>query len=254
MDSPEQPGDVASYMEVEMAKLSIPPKLDKPLYQMNEAARLLRLPDKTLRRWIDGDRRFERVMEPLIRPESTGSTDVTWGEFVEAGLLREFRHRSLPIERLRPLMAGLRERLGVPYPLAHARPLFAGGREMLWDEQVASDMPQSMLLVVRGGPEDGYQLVLGEIAREYVSRVEFEPPETGVAARWYPAATRRIALDPRVAFGLPTINGVRTETLAELTEAGEPPSEIARIYSDLGISVGDVRDASDFERSLATAA
>lgn len=237
-----------------MARVRVPPRLDKPVYQMNEAARLLRLPDKTLRRWIDGDRRFDKVIEPLIRPESTGDTDVTWGEFVEAGLLREFRHRSLPIERLRPLIAGLRERLGEPYPLAIARPLFAGGKEMLWEEQVARETPDSMLLVVRGGPEDGYQLVLGEIARDYVSRVEFEPPETGVAAKWYPATTRRIVLDPRVSFGLPTINGVRTETLAELRNAGEPDTEIARIYSDLGISVDDVRSASEFERSLAQAA
>jgi uncharacterized protein (DUF433 family) len=237
-----------------MAKVSVPPKLDKPVYQINEAARLLRLPDKTLRRWIDGDRRFDKVIEPLIRPTSTGDTDVTWGEFVEAGLLREFRHRSLPIERLRPLIAGLRERLGEPYPLAIARPLFAGGKEMLWEEQVAKETPESMLLVARGGHEDGYQLVLGEIAREFVSRVEFEPPETGVAAKWYPATTRRIVLDPRVSFGLPTINGVRTETLAELSSAGEPDSEIARIYSDLGISVDDVRNASEFERSLTQAA
>lgn len=237
-----------------MAKVSVPPRLDKPVYQMNEAARLLRLPDKTLRRWIDGDRRFDKVIEPLIRPASTGDTDVTWGEFVEAGLLREFRYRSLPIERLRPLIAGLRERLEEPYPLAIARPLFAGGKEMLWEEQVAKETPESMLLVVRGGPEDGYQLVLGEIAREFVSRVEFEPPEIGVAARWYPAMTRRIVLDPRVSFGLPTINGVRTETLAELSNAGEPDPEIARIYSDLGISVDDVRNAAEFEQSLAKAA
>lgn len=237
-----------------MAKLGIPPRLDNPVYQMNEAARLLRLPDKTLRRWIDGDRRFDKVIEPLIRPETTGETDVTWGEFVEAGLLREFRHRSLPIERLRPLIAGLRDRLGVQYPLAHAKPLYAGGREMLWQEQLASDTPESMLLVVRGGPEDGYQLVLGEIATEYVKRVEFEPPETGVAARWFPAETRRIVLDPRIAFGLPTINGIRTETLAELKSAGEPPREVARIYSEFGITAADVARASDFERSLATAA
>ncbi len=38
--------------------------LHRPVYQMNEAARLLGVPDKTLRRWIDGDRRFERVIEP----------------------------------------------------------------------------------------------------------------------------------------------------------------------------------------------
>lgn len=239
-----------------MAKLLKPPPLDRPVYQMNEAARLLRIPDKTLRRWIDGDRRFERVMEPLIRRKTTGSTDVTWGEFVEAGLLSEFRDRRLPIERLRPLIAALRDRLDTSYPLAHARPLFAGGRQLLWEEQIANETPRSMFLVVEGGKEDGYQLVLGEIARHFVSRVEFEPPETGVAARWYPsgAKTRRIVLDPRVAFGLPTINGVRTESLAELAAAGEAPKRISGVYADFGITVADVRHASDFERSLAEAA
>ena len=41
---------------LQMAGESFP--LDAPVYQMNEAARLLELPDKTLRRWIDGGRRF----------------------------------------------------------------------------------------------------------------------------------------------------------------------------------------------------
>lgn len=217
---------------------------------MNEAACLLRLPDKTLRRWIDGDRQFHKVIDPLIRPESTGSTDVTWGEFIEAGLLREFRHQSLPIEQLRPLIAGLRERLGEPYPLAVAGPLLSEERELLWEEQLASGTPESMLLIVRGGPEGGDQLVLGEIARRYVNRVEFEPPETGVAAKWYPAETRRIALDPRISFGIPTIDGVRTETLAELSDARELDAEIARLYADQGISAHDVRIAADFERSM----
>ena len=78
--------------------------LDAPVYQMNEAARLLGLPDKTLRRWIDGDRRFGRIIEPLIRPLTTGDTDVTWGEFVEAGLLAQYRVRRLPLQKLRPLI------------------------------------------------------------------------------------------------------------------------------------------------------
>jgi uncharacterized protein (DUF433 family) len=233
-----------------------PPPLEKPVYQMNEAARLLRLPDKTLRRWIDGDRRFEKVIEPLIRPETTGSTDVTWGEFVEAGLLREYRVRRLPIERLRPLIASMRERLDTLYPLAQAKPLFSDGRQLLWREQLESDTPRSMFLVVEGGPEDGYQLMLGDIASQFVARVEFEPPEKGVVARWFPAieTTKRIVLDPRVSFGLPTINGVKTEALAELVAAGERPGKIARVYSQFGITTSDVWMASEFESRLAEAA
>ncbi len=233
-----------------------PPHLDKPVYQMNEAARLLQLPDKTLRRWIDGDRRFDNVIEPLIRPKTTGSTDVTWGEFVEAGLLREYRVRRLPIERLRPLIAGMRERLGTPYPLAHAKPLYSDGLQLLWHEQLESATPESMYLVVEGGQEDGYQLVLGDIASQFMSRVEFEPPQDGVAARWFPfiETTRRVVLDPRVSFGLPTINGVKTEAIAELVNAGERPARVATVYGDFGISQSDVWLATEFESRLAQAA
>lgn len=230
--------------------------LDRPIYQMNEAARLLDLPDKTLRRWLDGDRRFDKTMAPLIRPEPTGSTDVTWGEFVEAGFLREFRYKQLPIERLRPLIAALRDRLQTPYPLAQARPLYASGRDLLWSEQQAQSIDDELFLVVRGKPDDGYQLVLSEVAREFVSRVEFERPETGAVARWYPLGgeERRIALDPRIAFGLPTINGIRTEALAELRAAGEPVDLIRSVYKDFGISTVDVERAVRFEQQLRRAA
>lgn len=230
--------------------------LDRPTYQMNEAARLLDLPDKTLRRWLDGDRRFDKVMEPLIRPEPTGSTDVTWGEFVEAGFLREFRYKQLPIERLRPLISALRERLQTPYPLAQARPLYSSGRDLLWREQETQSLDDALFLVVRGKPEDGYQLVLSDVARKFVSRVDFEPPEIGAVARWYPMGgeAKRIALDPRIAFGLPTINGIRTEALAELRAAGEPVKLIEGVYRDFGISAADIELALRFERQLRQAA
>jgi uncharacterized protein (DUF433 family) len=233
-----------------------PVPLDRPIYQMNEAARLLGIPDKTLRRWIDGDRRFDTIIEPLIRPEHTGCTDVTWGEFVEAGLLSQYRHRVLPIERLRPLATALREMLQTPYPLAHARPLYSGGRELLWREQQNHGIGPELFLVVQGPLEEGYQLVLTDVAARFVSRVAFEPPETGVVAKWYPLGPdrTRIALDPRVSFGLPTINGIRTEVLAELRAAGESDSAILEVYATSGISLADIEEAVTLERSLRVAA
>jgi len=233
-----------------------PVPLDRPVYQMNEAARLLGLPDKTLRRWIDGDKRFDTIIEPLIRSESTKSMEVTWGEFVEAGFLCQYRYRSLPMERLRPLIAALRRELRTPYPLAQAKPLYAGGRQLLWREQQNHGIGPDLFLVVQGPLEKGYQLVLTEVAIQFVSRVEFEPPETGVVAKWYPLGPdrKRIVLDPRVSFGLPTISGIRTEVLAELHAAGESDSSIVKAYSTYGISPSDIAEAVELERSLRPAA
>lgn len=226
--------------------------LDRSVYQMNEAARLLGLPDKTLRRWIDGDRRFDRTIEPLIRPEHTGDTNVTWGEFVEAGLLAEYRVRRLPMEKLRPLIADLREQMGTPYPLAQARPLYSDGRNLLWRVQEKSGIDEELFLVVNDRTDNGYQLLLSEVARQFASRVEFEPPETGVVIKWFPwrSKGRRIVIDPRVAFALPTISGVRTEVIAEFAAAGEPIPAIQGFYADYDLSESDIGEAIRFEQSL----
>ena len=233
--------------------MQTPPRLDRAVYQMNEAARLLGIPDKTLRRWLDGDRRFERVIDPLIRPERTGETDVTWGEFVEAGFLQECRHRRLPIESLRPLIVALRRELDTLYPLAQARPLYSDGQQLLWREQQSLGIEPDLFLVVEGSSGDRRQLVLAPIAMQFFSRVEFEPPDTesGTAARWYPwRENRRIVLDPRVAFGLPHINGVRTEVIAELRAAGESISTLRTVYGGYGLTRADIEEAVRFETSI----
>ena len=70
--------------------------------------------------------------------------------------------------------------------------------------------------------------------------------------KWYPGELngKRIVLDPRVAFGLPTISGVRTEVIAEFAAAGEPIRTIQGFYSEYGLTVSDVEEAILFERSL----
>lgn len=230
--------------------------LDRPIYQVNEAARLLGLPDKTLRRWLDGDRRFDHVIQPLIRDVPTGSWDVTWGEFVEAGFLSGYRYKQLPLESLRPLKQHLGYLLETKYPLAEARPLCLSGHELLWYEQSRHNLHEDLLLVVRGREDQGYELVLTDVSKAFVNRVEFEPDVNGVAARWFPLGRDdpRIVLDPQVAFGLPTIDGVRTESIVELADAGESVEAICDVYGSLGVTKDDVNSAVAFEHRLRVAA
>ncbi|MFB9743245.1 hypothetical protein ACFFOU_19225 [Pseudonocardia sulfidoxydans] len=57
--------------------------LNRPVYGMSQAARLLGLRTDGLRRWIDGYERRGKAYAPVIRERSTGVDTVTWGEFVE---------------------------------------------------------------------------------------------------------------------------------------------------------------------------
>lgn len=61
------------------------------------------------------DRRLQRAGKtypPVIRPERTGEEIVTWGEFIEARLLAEYRDEGVQ---------KLREELNTRYPLASAK-------------------------------------------------------------------------------------------------------------------------------------
>ncbi len=229
--------------------------LDEVVYGVNEAARLLGLPDKTLRRWLDGDWKHGEFTGPLIRPAATGSTEVTWGEFVEAGFLKEYRVRSLPIARLRPLLEALRDEIGTRYPLAEGRPLSRDGWRLLWRLQEEQGLESNLYLVVRG-LQEGYQLALSPVVEQFVTHVEFDPSNIRPFDRWYPIghAKSEIVLDPRRSFGLPSIKGVRTEALAELVAAGEPERSVIRAFKPFGITTANVREAVVFEHFLREAA
>ena len=87
---------------------------------------------------------------PVIREHTTGNDIVTWGEFVELGYLREYRRQGVPLQRLRPVIDELRERLDTPYPLATAQP-YALGRELVLDVQERNELPSSIAIVIRSG-------------------------------------------------------------------------------------------------------
>ena len=75
--------------------------LDRDVYSMNQVDRLLDLSSGTATRWIDGYSRRDRRYEPLVRVASTGSELVTWGEFVEARLISEYRRQGVSVFRMR---------------------------------------------------------------------------------------------------------------------------------------------------------
>lgn len=218
-----------------------PSLLEQPTYGVTEASRLLRIAPSTLRWWLEGDKRDATTYEPVLRPAPTGSSDVTWGEFIEAGYLREYR-RDLPLQKLRPLIESLRSEFGTQYPFATAQPLI-GGRELVWNLQLKLDLPEELWIVV--GRD---QLVLGNAAASFLERVEFDPITTQARRFIVMKAVQPVVVDPQFAFALPTVRKVRTESLAELAVAGEPADVVTQIYSDYGITSTDIETAVAFER------
>lgn len=211
--------------------------LTRPLYHVSDAARLLHMPSSTLRYWVEGDQ--ER--RPVLREGTTGDPTLTWGEFVEAGLLREYRIREVSLQHLRVVIGILRDKFGVPYPLAHFKPFISANRRLVLAAQREAGLPAEDAIVWQ--IEDG-QLVLRDRVALYLERVDFEEAD-GAALRIHPAGRDTpILIDPRRSFGSPTIRGVRTEALAELIEAGEPIDQVAE---DFDLEPKELRAALAYE-------
>lgn len=218
-----------------------PTILSQPTYALTEAAHLLQVAPSTLRWWLEGAERDDRCYPPVLREQPIGSSTLTWGEFVEAGYLREYR-ADLPLQRLRPLIEALREELGVLYPLATAQPM-TGGRQLVWNLQTKFELPEELWMVV-----GGRQLALGAAADAFFKRVEFDPTTLEALRYTVMEAEVPVIVDPTRSFGLPTIRGARTESVAELALAGEQPDVVAGIYEDYGLRESDVLTAVRFER------
>jgi uncharacterized protein (DUF433 family) len=218
--------------------------LDREVYGMTEAARLLGLRSTArLRGWIDGYKKYP----PVIRLESTGSDLVTWGEFVEAGYLAEYRNRhKIPLQRLRPAILKLRKEFKVPYPLAHAAPyLRVANRELLLRLQEEAGLGPRLapLVVLRNN-----QLVLSGPAESFVAKVDFASDD-GPVDRLYPLdKSQPVVIDPLQSFGAPSVHGIRTENLYELFQADESVDAIAAAYD---LDPADVEAAIRFESRVA---
>ena len=204
--------------------------LNRPLYGMGQVDDLAGLRPGTARRWLEGYERSGRSYPPVIRPAPTGVELATWGEFVEVYLMAGYRAKGVNMLRMRPAIERLREKTGVPYPLAHLRPL-TDGRQFLLEMQEDLGLTGEERLVT----ERGNQIVLRPVVEQFLQRVEFDGD---IAERLRPAGRGSpVVIDPLHSFGLPVvknageIRSIRTEILVEEFKAGDSIEEIASGYA-----------------------
>lgn len=219
--------------------------LDREMYTVAEAARLLRVPPSTLYYWLEGEGGRGKSHQPIIREARRGrSAAVTWAEFIEAGLLREYRTKQVQMSTLRQFIDLLRVEFGVPYPLADRRPFIdrGRGRGLIWDAQVASKLPADHALVALAND----QYVLTPASQSFVDRVDWDGNDpAGYRPHDDPESLVRCL--PTVRFGRPSVHGISTEAIWEQHQAGLDLDELAEVY---GLPEDEVLSALSYMRSI----
>ncbi len=220
--------------------------LEREMFSEAEAARLLQVPQSTLNYWLEGGIQRGRTYKPVIRVTPRGiRAPVTWAEFIEAGLLREYRRtHKVPMAELRAFIDRLREQYGTPYPLADRRP-YISGRELVSQAQDVAGLDPDFCLVatVRG------QLMLTPAADSFLKRVSWSGD---AASGWRPHAdpASPVRMTPDLRFGRPAIGGISTEVIWEHSQAAENDAEIADAFD---LTLEQVRWALAYETSARAA-
>jgi len=146
--------------------------------------------------------------------------------------LREYRAKQVTLQYLRPVIAILREELGVRYPLATLKP-YTSGRSLALKVQKQVGLEPSLNIVVLG--RDG-SVQLTDTAAAFLEKVDFDDDGTGDARRLYPLGRSvPVVLDPDHGFfGEPTLtSGARTETIAELVASADRATASQRSTTSL---------------------
>jgi uncharacterized protein (DUF433 family) len=215
--------------------------LDREVYSEAEAARLLRVPQSTLHYWLEGGDRRGKSYRPVIRAEPRGDRAVAWAEFVEAGLLREYRRtHQVPMVELRAFIDLLRAEFGVPYPLADRRPYIAGRKLVLEAQTAARLAPEFCLVAIVGG-----QLLLTPPSAAFVERVTWDG-DTAAGWRPDPNADSTVRIQPDIRFARPAVKGISTEAIWEQSDVGVELDEIAETFQ---LDVADVHWALAYENA-----
>lgn len=220
--------------------------LDRPIYSVSDAAEILQVAQSTLRWWLEGRPDGRRTYPPVLRPAATGQNHLTWGEFIEAALLRQYRRElRVRLDEIRLFVRRLREEEGIPYPLAHHKPWVGAGPRLLLRVQQESGLPGDFWLVARASD----QPVLTAPAASFISRVDWEDD---LALGWRPHADENspVRCRPTHRFGHPEIGGISTSAIFEHIDGGEDDEDVA---AQFGLKVEDVGWARSYELSRRSA-
>jgi uncharacterized protein (DUF433 family) len=203
---------------------------DSPSYGIVEAAHYLRLPPTTLRSWVLG-RRYPTREGPATFASVIDLPDravplLSFFNLVEAHVLSAIRREhGVSLRKVRKAIRFLRDRFRSPHPLAE-RSFETDGIDLFIDHA-------GLLLSASG---EG-QIAMRQILRAHLRRIGWD--SGGTAARLY-LFTRKgeviepkvVVVDPRIAFGRPTLvgKGIPTSAIAERYKAGESIDSLARDY------------------------
>lgn len=223
----------------------------QPMYSFREAAKLAGVSTSTVRNWLFGYTRQERITTPLGRRRQARKIDPLFNtmpadgamvsfvqliEIVVAGGFRQSEHVKYPV--VRQAYEKAQQEYQLRYPFAHSQLAAIGGHivEVIHGESYQSiDTPD--------------QWTLPDLVENLTAQFDYEED---LASRWHPRGKNNpIVVDPRISAGRPTFRG-RGITIDALVWRWKTQGQtIAFIARDFELPSSEVELALQYAEGIA---
>ncbi|MGH8907897.1 MAG: DUF433 domain-containing protein [Egibacteraceae bacterium] len=230
--------------------MDMPDRFTVPLYTLSEAARCLAVPRSTFASWARGYERRQAgrppvtgapVVTALPEPSGGAAPVVPFIGLAEGMVLAAIRRHGVSLQRIRPALRVIEERLGIAHALA-SRSLYTDGAEVLYDyAEAQGETPEAasarQLVVVRHG-----QRVFTEVIQEYLHRIEYAPDGYARLVRLPQYQRAEVVTDPARSFGQPIFErgGARVSDVLQRFWAGEDLDVLAEDFGVPQVQLEDV--------------
>ena len=228
-----------------MAKFSLK---DEGAYTPAEAAKYLRISPSTLRAWVFGQKygKSKRFL-PVIQISDRKDKLLSFNNLVEIHVLSAIRKvHQIPLPKIRTGLRYVENKLGTDRPLLNQN-FQTDGLDLFVEHS-------GLLLNVS---KDG-QLAIKSMVELHLKRIERDAK--GLPIKLYPlirpdskSDERNIVIDPKIAYGKPTLigTGVTTTNIFDRFVAGESIHELAE---DFEVPLSMIEEAIRCEQTAISAA
>ena len=195
-------------------------RLYLPAYRVADAARYSDISPQSVTNWT---RRSLSTGEPALPGRARGSR-LSYLELVELAFVATFRALGVSLATIARTRDYMRQTFTAEYPFAQYE-FYTDGVHMLLQWQEFEDVPElNEVIVADAGGQIGWEDMMASRLAEF-------DYEHDLALVWHvDGRGSPVRIDPRLAFGAPTVSGVPTWALKGRWAAGESLSDIAEDF------------------------
>lgn len=207
-------------------------RLYLPAYNISEAARYSGTSAQTITYW-----HYEPSKHGVLLPKAKHKP-LSYLQLVEVAFVATFRALGVSLQRIRKAREYACTTFNAEYPFTEQRWLTEGYHVLLDLRDIEGETEYNKLIFADKAGQEAWQTMVGDRFAEF-------DYEHGLALVWHVAGRHSpIIIDPRIAFGTPTIDGIATWIIKGRIEANEGISEIK---DDFGLTEEQIKYALEFE-------